>query len=184
MNRPQVVVFDLGKVLLDFDYGVAAPRIAARGNVSPEAVKRLVNQSPLLFRYETGLITTDEFFAEVKSATAFGGDFNQFKELFGDIFTPITPMIELHSELRKKSIPIYIFSNTNELQIGYIRRKFPFMKDFDGYILSFEHRAMKPDAKKVCEILNWNSPSMTVFDTSPPLGAPPGSQSLQASALF
>jgi len=147
MNRPQVVVFDLGKVLLDFDYGVAAPRIAARGNVSPEAVKRLVNQSPLLFRYETGLITTDEFFAEVKSATAFGGDFNQFKELFGDIFTPITPMIELHSELRKKSIPIYIFSNTNELQIGYIRRKFPFMKDFDGYILSFEHRAMKPDAK-------------------------------------
>jgi HAD superfamily hydrolase (TIGR01509 family) len=147
MNRPQVIVFDLGKVLLDFDYGLAAPRIAARGNVSPEAVKRLLNQSPLLFRYETGLITTDEFFEEVRSTTAFGGDMNEFKDLFGDIFTPITPMIELHSALRKKGMPTYVFSNTNELQIGYIRRHFPFIKDFDGYILSFEHGAMKPEAK-------------------------------------
>jgi HAD superfamily hydrolase (TIGR01509 family) len=147
MNRPQVVVFDLGKVLVDFDYGVATPRIAARGNVSPDAVKRLLNESPLLFRYETGLITTDEFFEEVRAATAFRGDMKEFRELFGDIFTPITPMIELHSALRKRSIPTYIFSNTNELQIGHIRRNFPFMKDFDGYILSFEHGAMKPAAK-------------------------------------
>ena len=147
MNRPQVVVFDLGKVLLDFDYGLAAPRIAARGKVSPNAVKRLVNQSPLLFRYETGLMTTDEFFEEVRSTTAFGGDFNEFKELFGDIFTPITPMIELHGEMRKRGVPTYIFSNTNELQTAYIRRHFPFIKEFDGYILSFEHGVMKPDAK-------------------------------------
>jgi FMN phosphatase YigB (HAD superfamily) len=44
-------------------------------------------------------------------------------------------------------MPTYVFSNTNELQIGYIRRNFPFIKDFDGYILSFEHGAMKPDAR-------------------------------------
>jgi HAD superfamily hydrolase (TIGR01509 family) len=147
MNRPQVVVFDLGKVLLDFDYGLAAPRIAARGNVKPEAVKRLVNQSPLLFRYETGLMTTQEFFKEVCSATEYQGDFKEFAEMFGDIFTPITPMIELHSALRQRGIPTYIFSNTNELQIGHIRRNFPFIRNFDGYILSFEHGTMKPDAK-------------------------------------
>jgi len=147
MNRPQVVVFDLGKVLLDFDYGLAAPKIAARGNVSPEAVKRLVNQSPLLFRYETGSMTTEEFFKEVRSATEYQGNFEEFAELFGDIFTPITPMIELHSVLRKSGVPTYIFSNTNELQFGHIQRNFPFIKNFDGYILSFEHGAMKPDAK-------------------------------------
>ncbi len=147
MNRPQVVVFDLGKVLLDFDYGLAAPKIAARGNISPEAVKRLVNQSPLLFRYETGLMTTEEFVREIRSTTGFQGDFKEFAETFGDIFSPIAPMIELHSTLRKKGVPTYIFSNTNELQIGYIRRNFAFIKDFDGYILSFEHGTMKPDAR-------------------------------------
>jgi len=30
MITPKAVVFDLGKVLVDFDYGIAARRIAAR----------------------------------------------------------------------------------------------------------------------------------------------------------
>src|SRR5262249_32901935 len=30
-TKPQVVVFDLGKVLLDFDYGIAAAKIATKG---------------------------------------------------------------------------------------------------------------------------------------------------------
>ncbi len=147
MNRPCIVVFDLGKVLLDFDYGIAAPRIAARGNISAEAVKRLVNQSPLLHRYETGSMTTVEFFEEVRTATNYQGGLAEFEEIFGDIFEPITPMIELHSTLRQQGIPTYIFSNTNELQFGRIRRHFPFIKSFDGHILSFEHGAMKPDAR-------------------------------------
>jgi HAD superfamily hydrolase (TIGR01509 family) len=29
----------------------------------------------------------------------------------------------------------------------HIRRNFPFFADFDGYILSYEVKAMKPDAK-------------------------------------
>ena len=41
----------------------------------------------------------------------------------------------------------YIFSNTNELAVSYIRRAFPFFANFNGYILSYEHGAMKPDAK-------------------------------------
>jgi HAD superfamily hydrolase (TIGR01509 family) len=35
-------------------------------------------------------------------------------------------------------------SNTNELAIEHIRRRFPFFKNFDGYVLSYEHNAMKP----------------------------------------
>ena len=49
--------------------------------------------------------------------------------------------------LRKKGIPTYIFSNTNELAVGHIRRSYPFFSHFDGYILSYEHGAMKPQAK-------------------------------------
>jgi HAD superfamily hydrolase (TIGR01509 family) len=44
-------------------------------------------------------------------------------------------------------LPTYIFSNTNELAIHHIRRNFPFFANFDGYILSYEHGAMKPGAK-------------------------------------
>jgi HAD superfamily hydrolase (TIGR01509 family) len=56
-------------------------------------------------------------------------------------------MVRLHSELRSQGFPTYIFSNTNELAIRYIRRNFPFFQNFDGYILSYEHQSMKPEAK-------------------------------------
>jgi HAD superfamily hydrolase (TIGR01509 family) len=56
------------------------------------------------------------------------------------------PMIELHAELRRRGFKTYIFSNTNDLAIEHIRRNFPFFQNFDGYIFSYEVKAMKPDA--------------------------------------
>jgi FMN phosphatase YigB (HAD superfamily) len=108
-------------------------------------VQRFIDHSPLLFRFETGQITCEAFFAEVKSATGFGGSFGRFSEFFADIFTPIGPMVELHVRLRAAAVPTYIFSNTNELAVGHIRKNFPFFSNFDGYILSYEHGAMKPN---------------------------------------
>lgn len=147
MIIPKVVVFDLGKVLLDFDFGIVAPKIAARAKVSSAMVKRLIDQSPLLFRLETGLMTTEEFYREICKETGYAGSFEEFRDDFGDIFEPITPMLELQRLLRKRGIPTYIFSNTNDLAIPFIRRRYPFFSDFDGYIFSHEHGSMKPDAK-------------------------------------
>jgi FMN phosphatase YigB (HAD superfamily) len=142
-----VVVFDLGKVLVDFDYTPATQKIAAHSVRPPEDLHSHVGGSPLLIQYETGLITRHDFFDEVRRATGFQGDLAEFGGFFADIFTPIPPMIELHAELRRSGIPTYIFSNTNDLAIEHIRKNFPFFKNFDGYIFSYEVKAMKPDAK-------------------------------------
>ena len=48
----KAVVFDLGKVLLDFDYSIAARRIAAASKVPPERIRDFIDHSPLLFRLE------------------------------------------------------------------------------------------------------------------------------------
>jgi len=146
MNSP-VVVFDLGKVLVDFDYTPATRKIAARSAKPPEDLHSHVGGSPLLIQYETGLVTRQEFFNELRKTTGFRGDLDEFGAFFADIFTPITAMIELHAELRRRGIPTYIFSNTNDLAIEHIRRNFPFFQNFDGYIFSYEVGAMKPDAK-------------------------------------
>ncbi len=146
-NAPNIVVFDLGKVLLDFDYGIVARKIAARGALTAVEVGKFIDHSPLLFRYETGLITKEEFFAAVCSATGFRGGFGEFANAFADIFQPMAPMVEIHARLRRRGIPTYIFSNTNELAVGHIRSSYPFFSEFDGYILSYEHGAMKPAAK-------------------------------------
>ena len=145
--RPHVVVFDLGKVLVDFDYSIAARRLAGRTKLLADEIRIFIDHSPLLVRYETGLLTREQFYREVCSATGFCGDLNEFGSFFADIFVPIEPMVELHAALRQRGLPTYIFSNTNDLAVGHIRRSFPFFSNFDGYILSYEHGAMKPDAR-------------------------------------
>jgi FMN phosphatase YigB (HAD superfamily) len=139
------VVFDLGKVLVDFDYSIAARRIAARGNITIEALARFISTSPLFLQYETGRLTSEEFYQEMRRATGFSGDIDEFGNAFGDIFFPIEPMIELHAALRARGVPTYIFSNTNDLAVQVIRRNFPFFSQFDGYILSYQHGSMKPE---------------------------------------
>jgi HAD superfamily hydrolase (TIGR01509 family) len=144
---PSIVVFDLGKVLVDFDYSIAGRRIAARAKLTPADVQKFLDHSPLLYRFETGLMTQHEFFAEVQQYAGFRGSFEEFASFFADIFWEIPQMVELHATLRRKGIPTYIFSNTNDLAIGHIRQNFPFFAEFDGYILSYEVKAMKPDAR-------------------------------------
>lgn len=141
---PECVVFDLGKVLVDFDYGIAARALAARARVPVEQVRHVIDQSPLLVSYESGELATKLFYNQVCEATGFCGDIDEFGRLFGDIFTPIDEMIEVHSRLRQAGIPTYVFSNTSELAVAHIRRTFPFFSNFDGYIYSFEEAAMKP----------------------------------------
>ncbi len=152
----KAIVFDLGKVLLDFDYGIAGHKLAARATMAATEVGAFLLHVPLIVRYETGLVTSEEFYREIKARTGYLGDMEEFAALFADIFTPIEPMLQLHADLRSRGFPTYIFSNTNDLAIRFIRRNFPFFQHFDGYILSYEHQSMKPD-RKLYEVVEGQS---------------------------
>ena len=143
-QRPRVVVFDLGKVLVDFDYSIAVRRFADRSEAGLERVQELVN-SPIQFDYESGLITTDEFFAALRDGAGFRGNRAEFVEIFADIFSPMERMIPFFDRVKVAGIPTCVFSNTNEIAIGHIRDRFSFYSRFDGYVLSFEEKGMKPD---------------------------------------
>ena len=142
---PTAVVFDLGKVLLEFDYGIVARRLAAHSGRDAEQIRGLLDQSPLLFRLESGQMTNEEFFAEVSSLTGYTGELEEFANIFGDIFSAIHPMIDLHGQLRARGVPTFIFSNTNELAVRHIRANYAFFAHFTDYIYSHEAGAMKPD---------------------------------------
>ena len=141
------VVFDLGKVLLDFNYGRAAENLSRHSRLDAVAIRKLIDQSPLLHRYETGLMRTEHFILEIRTQIGFTGSDELFSKLFADIFTPIEPMIELHTALQKKGFKTVIFSNTNELAIRHVREMYPFFNTFHDHILSYEHGSMKPHAR-------------------------------------
>jgi len=150
------VVFDLGNVLVDFDYRIAARRIARRTRMSPQQFMDFLVRSPLLAEYEMGRVTRQHIFNEIRAATGFEGSLEEFALSFGDIFTEIPPMVQLQAALRRRSFATYVFSNTNDMAIEHIRRAFPFFSNFDGYVLSYEHGVMKPNAR-LYEVLECQS---------------------------
>lgn len=149
--KVRAVVFDLGKVLVDFDYGLAARKLALQATATTDEVRAIIDQSPLLFRYESAQMTTPEFFDEVRRQIGFRGRFEEFAAAFADIFTEMPEMIALHAELRARAVPTYILSNTNGIAISHIRHRFPFFAHFTGYVLSYEQNALKPH-RKIYEI--------------------------------
>jgi FMN phosphatase YigB (HAD superfamily) len=142
-----VLIFDLGKVLVDFDYSIAARKIAGRSAQAPEDLQNFLGSSPLLVEYESGRIAREEFYDAIRRVIGFHGDIVEFGSYFAQIFSEIKEMIALHAELRQRGFKTYIFSNTNDLAIEHVRRNFPFFAGFDGYIFSYEVGAMKPHAK-------------------------------------
>jgi len=147
MHHSPAIVFDLGKVLVDFDYSIAAKKIAGRSSHPPENLHRFLGSSPILSRFEHGELTREQFFAEMRQFTGFAGSQEEFVSDFADIFIPIPGMIELHADLRRRGFKTYIFSNTNDIAVEHVSRNFPFFKDFDGYIYSYKVGSMKPDLR-------------------------------------
>ena len=147
IQTPQTVIFDLGKVLVDFDWTVAARRIAARTRFSPAQLLGAMVEAPMLVDYEKGLLTTEQVYAAIRELTGFNGSLAEFSAFFADIFTEIPEMTALHAAVRARGLTTYILSNTNTLAFEHIHRHFPFFSNFDGYVLSYEHQAMKPEPK-------------------------------------
>ncbi len=146
MVDSHAIIFDLGKVLVDFDYGIAARRLQKQATCTADELANLINQSPLLLQYENGDLSTEQFYEEIRRATGYRGGRAEFDDLFGGIFTEIPAMTRLHGDLVSLGYKTYIFSNTNELAVRHIERNFPFFRRFTGHIYSYKCKSMKPEA--------------------------------------
>lgn len=148
----RAVVFDIGNVLLDFDYGIFVRRMAPRTRLEVSALDRLLNQSPLLAEFESGRMNSDAFFKAVQTETGYEGGLEEFAAQFEDIFTPNDEVIAMHEQIAASGLPTFTFSNTNPMAVSHIRRAYPFWPRFTGHVLSYEQGALKPDPK-IYEVL-------------------------------
>ncbi|SVC91860.1 uncharacterized protein METZ01_LOCUS344714, partial [marine metagenome] len=134
-------------VLLDFDYLVLVRKMALHTQWSEAQLNDYLNQSPLLARYESGELSSSEFFELIQRETGFTEGETEFAALFEDIFTPISGMIDIHRQIAQSGTPTFTFSNTNEMAVRYISRTYDFWKKFKGHVLSYEVGALKPEDK-------------------------------------
>lgn len=160
-----LVVFDLGKVLVDFDYAIAARHLSPMTRLSPEQLLDLILRTPLLLDYEHGKMTNAQFYQAFVEKSGLRASFEEFAHRFGDIFSPIPPMIELLHRIQDTDLPTAVLSNTNELAVQFIRPRYPFFNRFQYHILSCQHRAMKPDPAlyRMVEKLSGVPPAQILF---------------------
>ena len=145
MAKTEFVYFDLGKVILDFDHELACQQIALVADVSVDEVRRVLFQTDLQRRYETGLISSDQFCDEFSVATESNSDKEALLLAGSDIFSLNRPVEPLITGLTEGNIPIGILSNTCQAHWEFIFERYAIVRRFSQTILSFEVKSMKPD---------------------------------------
>lgn len=136
-------LFDLGKVLIDFDQSKLIKNLSGLLQVDSAIVASFL-ASGIQQQYETGLISTKDLYAEFSRLSSSLFTLEQLSQAACDIFTPINGTVEIVKQLRRMNKRLVIVSNTSELHKEHCVKHFDFLSLFDRYIFSYEIFAMKP----------------------------------------
>ena len=141
------IVFDLGNVLIPFDYSKAINKLNevedGLGNRFYEFFKSNYN---LHRQFESGKISEKEFINKMLSIVDHKIDELTFCKYYADIFSLNEDVISL-LPLLKKNYKLFLLSNTDSIHKKFGWEKYEFLKYFDKLILSFEVGAVKPEEK-------------------------------------
>ena len=149
----KAIIFDFGNVICTFDNYIFLKKISKFTNKSVKELDNLIYKvSELPKKYETGLITSDEFYVEVCRLCNLEILKEDFIEAFTNIFTPIAGTFELIRKLSKK-YKLALLSNTSEFDYKYGIKKFDVINLFDATSLSYEVKEMKPGEKIFKDVL-------------------------------
>lgn len=136
-------LFDIGNVILSFDFSKAAERLSPKCRLSPEEGLREV--APLVDPFERGEMTPEQFIAVASNKMGYEGSAEEFRAAFEDIFDLNERVVELIESLDRRDHPLHLLSNTNRLHVPYFERTWPVFERFSGRIYSCDVGVMKPD---------------------------------------
>jgi putative hydrolase of the HAD superfamily len=155
------VLFDIGKVLLDFE---REPTIREFSRYSRKYDETQFGHNQVFIggyweRMETGEVTPLEYFEKFRQVSGCEVSFSHFQTIWTMHFTPVEEMIAFGRKLAAHYW-IYFFSNTDPIHIPPLYNRFPSMLFFHGEALSWELGVRKPDP----EFFNRG---LTKFDLDP-----------------
>ncbi len=145
-KKIKAILFDLGQVILDFDFEPAFRKLSRFTRRSPEQIQAYFYASGLEALYDGGKISSQTFHREVKKALGHTLDYNEFKKIWNNVFT-LNPRVARLIKNLKSRYRLVLISNTNAMHYEYVRIKYPVLSCFDKHILSFKEKARKPDKR-------------------------------------
>ena len=138
----KLLVFDLGHVLIDFEWMEVcyafSERCARPTHEILEAFSRVGELG-----YEKGKISTQEFLGELNTMLSADMSEAEFRILWNTSFRENEAMSIILEGL-KRSHELCLLSNTNQCHYDFIQQSFDVERNFDNVVLSYEVGHAKP----------------------------------------
>ena len=145
-NGIKSILFDLGKVLIHFNFDPAFRRLSKDCGLPPKEIEDYFVQSGLEVLYDGGRISSRRFYSTIKKALGLRMSFQSFQNTWNHIFTPVPGMAPLVARLAKR-YRLVLISNTNAMHFAYARKHYRVLDHFDRFIVSYKEKVRKPDER-------------------------------------
>jgi putative hydrolase of the HAD superfamily len=146
-NKFSAIVFDLGNVLIPFDYNIAIRKLnLVEQGLGDRFIEYYRSNYSVHRDFERGNISDDKFVNQMLKVIDNKIDGETFKFYYSDIFTVNDDVVSLLPKL-KENYKLFLLSNTDSIHQKYGWQKYEFLKYFDKLILSHEVGAVKPEEK-------------------------------------
>ena len=145
-NKYDVILCDLGNVLVNFDHRIAVKKILRFTSKNEHDIYQLFFDSGITKDYEEGKISSLDFFKRVKNSLELNMDPGALLPIWNNIFfeTPLNKKMQELLRKIKSGCKIVLISNINETHWEFLKKKMPIFGEFDKLILSYEVGFRKP----------------------------------------
>src|SRR6266480_3762017 len=140
----KTVIFDLGKVIVPFDFTRGYRKLEGLCAYSAAEIPRLLASNDLVERFESGTLEPEDFVRELSKTLELRVDYNQFCEIWNSVFLPQTLIPESMLKGIKERYRLILLSNTNAIHFKMLEQSYPCLRHFDDMVLSYRVGALKP----------------------------------------
>ena len=141
----EAILFDLGKVIIDFNFELGMERMAGNCGLPREDFERVIWDKDWIRRYEKGEISTSDYHRYLCDAGQLQMKLEEFRESWSSVFLPDLIVSEALLANLKRNYPLIIVSNTNEAHVEFIASRYKIFDYFDHTIFSHKVGSLKPD---------------------------------------
>jgi FMN phosphatase YigB (HAD superfamily) len=142
-----VLLFDLGRVVLDIDFNKALACWAAHAACEPAHLLGRFARNEIYQRHERGEISDAEFFAALRASLGVDLSDAQFLDGWNAIFSGEMPGVAPLLARAAERLPLYAFSNTNGAHAEHFSKAYSeILGHFREIFLSSRIGLRKPEA--------------------------------------
>ncbi|PLX88588.1 MAG: hypothetical protein C0619_12420 [Desulfuromonas sp.] len=162
MSQINGVVFDVGRVLIDFSYETLI-KVLSRQGATVSTVDEFTSQVDLV-PYEHGEISDRQFLQNLNALLIDPLSEQALSDAWKDLFTPIDEMLDLAARL-KSHCGVYLISNTSNMHWQHLLQTYRLADVCHDHLASYQVGVMKPAPEIfaiACDRFNL-TPEQTVF---------------------